>query len=180
MSWKDVLKKDSLMKYLKLSQNPEKIKIIGIGNAGCNIVKQIYMPYKNIECEYIKEENIYENSEDIDKVAENTDIIFLVCCLGGNFGTNKLLSYVKNLVYKNIVPIIIMTTPFSFEGGRKNNFANEAIDEILSLEIKVLNRIINMDKMKLPENCTCKQAYSIADKQVILEIQNLCDLLMYD
>ena len=182
MSWKDVLKKDSIMKYLRLSQNPENIKLIGVDNAGCAVVKKVILPYKNIDISYINEELfIQKKFNDIDKVTVGKDVIILVCYLGEIFGANTLLSFVKKLIDKNIVPIVIVTTPFNFEGRKREECANNTIEEISRYDKNILMRIINMDKIKItfPEGTTVPEAYTEVDRQVIEEIINLCNLLMY-
>ena len=71
--------------------------------------------------------------EDIDKIIEaigDSDIIFLVAGLGGGTGSGVLPVIARILQEKQILSIAIVTKPFAFEGLRRTNVAQMALQKI--------------------------------------------------
>ncbi len=71
--------------------------------------------------------------EDLDKIIElvgNADIVFLTGGMGGGTGSGALPVIVQALKERNILTIVVITKPFSFEGKRRALIAEQAIEKI--------------------------------------------------
>ncbi len=71
--------------------------------------------------------------EDLDKIIEivgDADIVFLTGGMGGGTGSGALPVIVQALKERNILTIVVITKPFSFEGKRRALIAEQAIERI--------------------------------------------------
>lgn len=71
--------------------------------------------------------------EDLEKIIEcigDSDIVFLIAGLGGGTGSGALPVIARVLQEKQILSIGIVTKPFSFEGLRRANVANAALQKV--------------------------------------------------
>ena len=146
-----------------LSLKSSKVKIIGIGGGGNNIVnhladyrlKQVSLTACDTdaatlahsrasttlqlgndglgsgnlphEAQAIAEQEIIHIRKLFSK---NTDILFIVSCLGGGCGSGVAPIVARASKEMNITTIGIVTTPFHFEGQRKESQASKAIKDL--------------------------------------------------
>jgi cell division protein FtsZ len=71
--------------------------------------------------------------EDMQKIAElvtQADIVFVIAGLGGGTGSGALPVIAKILQEKNILSIALVTKPFAFEGTKRMNVAQQALEKI--------------------------------------------------
>jgi len=68
--------------------------------------------------------------EDLDKILEvigDSDIVFLAAGMGGGTGSGAIPVIAQALRERNILTIAVVTKPFTFEGKRREQIANESI-----------------------------------------------------
>lgn len=71
--------------------------------------------------------------EDLDKIAEHLagiDVLFIVGGLGGGTGSGAMPVIARAAREKNILTIAVVTKPFEFEGKRRMNVANGALEQL--------------------------------------------------
>jgi len=108
------------------------IKIIGVGDAGCNIVN-----YLKIQKFHTSEDEEYEffeiqSYEDFKLlVYDDNDILYLVSGIGGEFGTNYTRKITKEACNLKIKIKNIIILPFSYEG--KGSSANGLLSKLIIL-----------------------------------------------
>ncbi len=71
-----------------------------------------------------------ESIEEIDKVLENTDLLFITAGMGGGTGTGAIPVIAEQAKKKGILTIGIVTTPFLFEGKLRSVRANMGIEKL--------------------------------------------------
>lgn len=167
-----------------------RIKVFGIGGAGCNTINSI-IEDRQIDIDFIAlntDVQALENSrasstlqigakstrgigtganpelgqraaeEDMEKIQEcfiDTDVVFLTGGLGGGTGSGALPVIARSLKERNILSIAVVTKPFLFEGKRRKDVAEKALEE-LKQEVDTLIVIPN------------QKLLDFADKQVSL------------
>jgi len=71
-----------------------------------------------------------ESSDQLQEIVSKYDIIFLTAGLGGGTGTGGLPVVCDIASSLNKLVIAVVTTPFSFEGNRRKQFAHGVIEEL--------------------------------------------------
>ena len=89
-----------------------------------------------------------ESIEEINKMIENKDMVFIAAGMGGGTGTGGAPIVAKAAKDKGILTVAIVTRPFSFEGKEKMSIAIEGINELK----KVVDSIIIVSNDVQPEN----------------------------
>lgn len=98
--------------------------------------------------------------EDLDIIinaVKDTDIVFLTAGLGGGTGSGALPVIAKALKEKDILTVAVVTKPFSFEGKKRMQIAQESL-ELLRKEV---DTIIVLQNQKLID--TMKQDSSLVE-----------------
>ena len=113
----------------------------------------------------IGEKAVEENSNDISSIIKDAETIITVACLGGGTG-NGATPVVLNKISKetNAKNLAIVTLPFSFEGNRRMNKAQEALSKIKKSADNTI--VFENDKIleTLDKRITLGEAFSDADK----------------
>lgn len=118
-----------------------------------------------------------ENIEDIRAILEkNTKMLFITVGLGGGTGTGAapvIASVAREL---GILTVAIVTMPFSFEGRKRKQHAEEGITELKKQVDAVL--IINNDKLReLYGNLTLRAAFGHADDVLTTAAKGIAELI---
>ncbi|MEM5777553.1 MAG: cell division protein FtsZ, partial [Candidatus Aenigmatarchaeota archaeon] len=71
-----------------------------------------------------------ESKEDIRKMLEGTDLLFLTCGLGGGTGTGSLPVIAETAQKMNILTVGVVTLPFTMEGKVRMKNAKEGLDNL--------------------------------------------------
>lgn len=118
--------------------------------------------------------------EDLDKIMNlliNADIVFLTGGLGGGTGSGGLPVVARALREKGILCIAVVTKPFVFEGKRRGQIANQAL-ELLKKEVDTL---IVVPNEKLLENVDTKvsmiDAFSMINAILQQSVKGIADII---
>lgn len=110
---------------------------------------------------------------------EETDMVFLAAGMGGGTGTGALPVVAEVAKEMKILTVAVVTTPFGFEGGKREKLADEGIRELR----KHVDTLVVIPNNKLLEiaspKTTMTEAFLMADeilKQAISGITNLINL----
>ncbi len=120
-----------------------------------------------------------ESLEEIEKIIENTDLVFLVCGLGGGTGSGATPVVANLLRQKNILTVAFVTKPFSFEGEKRKEVAEDAWQKIYNEVDSIItvsnDRVFNLIDEKTP----ILEAFSRIDDILRMGIKGIVDLIFY-
>lgn len=125
----------------------------------------------------IGEQAAEETCEDIKKMIQGTDMVFITAGMGGGTGTGAAPAIAQMAKDLDILTVAVVTTPFIFEGRKKQNLANEGIER-LRKSVDTLIIIPNQYLLKIVEaNTPIKQAFQIADDVLRQGVQGISELI---
>ena len=125
-----------------------KIKVIGVGGGGNNAVTQMIKSnvygaeYYLVNTEIgtlnradranpeIGEKSARESINEIDKILDGADLVFLTAGMGGGTGTGALPVIAEEAKKKGILTVAVVTTPFNREGKLRTTRAKMGIDRL--------------------------------------------------
>ncbi|MFH1575390.1 MAG: cell division protein FtsZ [Candidatus Nealsonbacteria bacterium] len=120
-----------------------------------------------------------ESKEEITRLLQGTDMVFIACGLGGGTGTGAapvVAEIAKNL---GALVVAVATTPFSFEGTYRNQLAKTGL-EVLQDKVDTLLVIPN-DKVLLQadKKITLVSAFLACDDILRQAVQSITDLILF-
>ncbi len=120
-----------------------------------------------------------ENKEDIEKIIEGADMVFITCGLGGGTGSGAgpiVAEIAKSL---GALTVGVVTKPFSFEGSQRTQIAKEALEELQG-KVDTLITIQNDRLLSIIEKkTTLREAFGIVDDVLRQAVQGISDLITY-
>jgi len=117
-----------------------------------------------------------ESRNNIAKALEDSDMVFIACGMGGGTGTGASPIVADIAREASALTVGVVTKPFSFEGRRRMEQAEEGIKNLLSKVDSLL--VIPNDRLKAvsEQKLTFANAFQIADdvlKQAVISISEL-------
>ncbi|MBC2856110.1 MAG: cell division protein FtsZ [Cetobacterium sp.] len=118
--------------------------------------------------------------EDIEKLKhllEETDMLFITAGMGGGTGTGSAPVIAKVAKEMGVLTIGVVTKPFSFEGRKRKNNADEGMEHLKKYVDSLV--IIPNDKLfELPEKTiTLQNAFKEANNILMIGIKGVADLM---
>ena len=164
--------------YESAHQTPLRIVVLGIGNSGKNIVE--YMHKKEIPGIELLIANFHEQdlcNELIDTLS-GADIVYIALGLGGKTGTRSAQVVGKIAKDTGVLTIGVVTKPFSFEGPKRRNLANESLIALKSNCDSVV--VLPCDKLLeiIDPKITIKESFKIVDSIVAGVIFGISGVLL--
>jgi len=119
-----------------------------------------------------------ENKEEINAILKGTDMVFIVCGFGGGTGSGAVPVIAEMSKGLGILTLVVVTTPFSFEGEARKNIASEAIKNLKGKVDSLI--IISNDKLlkSIDEKTTVSNAFEICDDILREAVQSITDLIL--
>ena len=118
-----------------------------------------------------------ESRDEIRKLLQGTDMVFITAGMGGGTGTGAAPVVAEIARGEEILTVAVVTTPFAFEGRKKLAFATEGIEK-LRKNVDTLILIPNQYLIKVSENNTpIKQAFLMADDVLRQGVQGISELI---
>ena len=118
-----------------------------------------------------------ENLEELKKVMEDTDMVFITAGMGGGTGTGAAPVIAKLAREMDILTVGVVTKPFSFEGKRRFSYALEGLEKMKhSVDTLIVipnDKVFNI----IDKKTTFKQAFSMIDRILYLGVQWISDLI---
>jgi len=118
-----------------------------------------------------------ESIEELREALEGTDMLFITCGLGGGTGTGAAPIIAELAKDLGILTVGVMTKPFSFEGHRRNQQAQDGIENLrnkLDTLITIPNdKILAIIDKKTPLN----DAFAVVDDVLRQGVQGIADLI---
>ncbi len=118
-----------------------------------------------------------ESIEEIDKILEDTDLLFVTAGMGGGTGTGAIPVIAEEARKKGIITIGIVTTPFMFEGKLRTVRANMGIEKLKPNVNSLI--VISNDKLleNTSKNVSILDAFKMTDDILRQGIQSITDLI---
>ena len=125
----------------------------------------------------IGERAAQESLEEIKKVLEGTDMVFITAGMGGGTGTGAAPVVAKMAKEMDILTVGIVTKPFNFEGKRRMDQAEKGIAEMRKYVDSLI--VIPNERLKeTPNSCiTLANAFALADDVLRQGVQNISELI---
>ena len=105
----------------------------------------------------------------IDNFINENLSITLIATLGGGVGSGSTKAIAEHLTNKNIIVKCILVKPFSWEGSKKSNRANETIEFLKQLKNVSIIEIEN-DELKSFEHLSMKESFNLLNNKINLMI----------
>ena len=119
------------------------------------------------------EENI---KEIIESLGVNTQMVFVTAGMGGGTGTGAAPVIAKAAKDMGILTVGIITTPFSFEGGRRCDAAFHGIEEMRESVDSLL--VISNDRIKeIYGNLPISRAFGYADNVLTTAAKGIAEII---
>lgn len=125
----------------------------------------------------IGEKAAEESYEELSKALEGADLIFLTAGMGGGTGTGATPVAARLALSLGSLVISIVTTPFGFESGKRQNDAREGI-ALLRPNSDTLIIVPNDRLMQIsPADLPIKTAFRLSDDVLRQSIQSISELV---
>ncbi|HLC52742.1 MAG TPA: cell division protein FtsZ [Candidatus Nanoarchaeia archaeon] len=124
----------------------------------------------------IGEESAKENEQDLKKLIEGSDMLFITCGLGGGTGTGSA-PFIASLAKKmGIMTVGIVTIPFTMEGSHR--FENAMIGlEKMEQAVSTLIVIPNEKLLELAPHLPLQTAFKVADEILTNAVKGIAELV---
>ena len=118
-----------------------------------------------------------ESRKEIEKILDDTDLVFLTAGMGGGTGTGAIPIIAEIAKKKGILTIAVVTTPFTFEGKLRADRAEKGIDR-LKPNVNALIIISNNQLLANTENnVSIINAFKLTDDILRQAIESITDLI---
>jgi cell division protein FtsZ len=118
-----------------------------------------------------------ESREQILELVQNTDMIFITAGMGGGTGTGASAVVAEIAKETGALTVAVVTKPFSFEGNRRMNTAEEGIDQ-LKEKVDTLIVIPNQRLIDvIDKQMSLLEAFRVADSVLGQGVQGISDLI---
>ncbi len=118
-----------------------------------------------------------ESSEEIRKVLEGSDLVFITAGMGGGTGTGSAPVVAEIAKDLGCLTVAVVTKPFSFEGAKRRKQSIEGLKQLkerVDTLITIPNdRLLGLIDKKMP----LTEAFSIVDEVLRQGIQGVSDLI---
>jgi cell division protein FtsZ len=117
-----------------------------------------------------------ESKDDIKKVLEGSDLVFITCGLGGGTGTGSAPIIAETAKKVGALTIGVVTLPFTMEGQTRMKNAKEGLENLR----KVVDTIIIIPNDKLLEivpDVSLATAFKVADEILVNSVKGITELI---
>lgn len=118
-----------------------------------------------------------ESIDDIDKILDGTDLVFLTAGMGGGTGTGAIPVIAEEAKRRGILTVGVVTTPFTFEGKLRSVRAEMGIER-LKPNVNALIIISNNELLaSTTTNVSILNAFKLTDDVLRQAIESITDLI---
>jgi cell division protein FtsZ len=192
--------------------SPAKIKVIGMGGAGCNaITRMVREQIRGVEFiamntdaahleiteapvrialgekltrglgaggdHNVGRRSAEETRDEIKQAISGADMVFLAAGMGGGTGTGSISVVAEMAKQSGALTIATVTKPFSFEGARRMQVAEEGISQLIT-KVDTLIIVPNDRLLELSDNKTSIDgAFKMADEILCHAVQAIAEVI---
>jgi cell division protein FtsZ len=124
----------------------------------------------------VGEESAKESKDDVKKVLEGSDLVFITCGLGGGTGTGSCPVIAETAKKLGALAVAVVTLPFAMEGQQRMSNAKEGLEKLR----KVVDTIITVPNDKLLEivpDVSLATAFKVADEILVNSVKGVTELI---
>jgi cell division protein FtsZ len=121
-------------------------------------------------------ESAKESKEDVKKVLEGADMVFINCGLGGGTGTGASAVIADIAKKLGALTVSIVTLPFSMEGRQRANNAHQGL-EALEAVTDTLIVIPNDKLLEIVPDVSITTAFKVADEILVNAVKGIAELI---
>jgi len=117
-----------------------------------------------------------ESRDDIKKMLEGSDMVFITCGLGGGTGTGSSPVIAETAKKLGALTVAIVTLPFAMEGKQRMKNAKDGLENLR----KVVDTIIIIPNDKLLEivpDVSLATAFKVADEILVNSVKGITELI---
>ena len=119
-----------------------------------------------------------EDREQIKKLLDGADMVFVTAGLGGGTGTGSAPIVAATAKEMGILTVAVVTKPFAFEGRRRSQQAEAGLAELRGV-VDTLITIPNQRLLAVVDRGTpLVEAFKIADTVLLQAVQGISDLIL--
>jgi len=129
-------------------------------------------------CPEIGRKAAEEAAEEIEKELEGANMVFITAGMGGGTGSGAAPVVARIAKQKGILTIGVITKPFQFEGRRRYQIAEAAVEDFIS-SVDSIIIIPNQNLFRIADkNTTLADAFVMADNVLYAGVRSITDLMM--
>jgi cell division protein FtsZ len=119
-----------------------------------------------------------ESRLELTEILKGADMVFLTCGLGGGSGSGCTPVAAEILKELGILTVVVVTTPFFFEGLERKKIAEKALENLKGKADSLL--VISNDKLlrAVDEKTTVSNAFLICDEILSQAVRGISDLIV--
>lgn len=122
------------------------------------------------------EESAKENSEEVKKAVQDSDLVFVTCGLGGGTGTGSAPVVAEISKKVGALTVAVVTLPFSMEGKVRMSNAIEGLNKLKEVADTIV--IIPNDKLlEIVQNVPLRTAFKVADEVLMNSVRGMVELV---
>lgn len=110
--------------------------------------------------------------EEIRKLLEHSDMVFITAGMGGGTGTGAAPVVARIAKEMQILTVAVVTTPFKFEGGKRIKAAKAGIEQLTNFVDSIIT-IPNDKLMSVYGNISMQDAFKKADDVLMQAVQSI-------
>ncbi len=119
-----------------------------------------------------------EAKEEIERELEGANMVFITAGMGGGTGSGAAPVVAKLAKQKGILTVGVVTKPFQFEGRKRYETAEAAVEEFTK-EVDSIIIIPNQNLFRIADkNTTLADAFVMADNVLYAGVRSITDLMM--
>lgn len=119
---------------------------------------------------------IEESKEEVLKVLEGTDMVFITAGMGGGTGTGAAPIVAQLARQVNALTVAVVTKPFSWEGRRRMRLAEEGI-EALRAQVDAIIIVPNDSLLSIIDTQTRSEAFELANDVLRCGVQGISEII---
>ena len=124
----------------------------------------------------VGEASAQESKEEISKVIEDADMVFITAGMGGGTGTGAAPVVAQIAHDMGKLTIAVVTKPFGFEGAKKMAKAEQGIAGLLD-NVDALIVIPNQNLLASGQKLTMRQSYALADEVLKTDVISIAEII---
>ncbi len=124
----------------------------------------------------IGEESAKENKNEIKKIVQGADMIFLTCGLGGGTGTGSLPIVADIAKKSGALTVGVVTLPFTMEGKQRMANAREGLEKMEGC-VDTLIIIPNDKLIEIVPDVSIQTAFKVADEILVNAVKGITELI---
>lgn len=118
-----------------------------------------------------------ENTEELKRILEGVDMVFITCGLGGGTGTGAAPVIAELAKEAGCLTVAIVTKPFAFEGAQRKAIAEKGYDELVDRVDTIIT--IQNDRLLqiIDKKTSLLDAFAIVDEVLKQGVQGISELI---